>query len=64
MNSSISDKFCNRKNEDGTFDSVCRACFMTIATTNLECDLKASELRHVCDAAILRHIEVLRLETS
>ena len=64
MISSVSDKFSHRHNEDGTFDSVCRDCFMTIATANVECDLDASEKRHVCDAGILRHIEVLRMETS
>jgi len=40
--------FPHRSNSDGTFDSICTICFMTIATTEFEADLAASERKHVC----------------
>ena len=64
MSSSVTHGFSHRRNDDGTIDSVCRTCFLTVATTNVERDLDAFEREHICDKGMLRHIEMLRLETS
>ena len=42
------DKFAHRKNADGTFDSICLACYRTIATTAQESMLSVEEQSHVC----------------
>ncbi len=36
-------------NRDGTHDSICRACLITIATVGTEAELKLHESAHVCD---------------
>jgi len=41
-------EFPHRHNADGTYDSICRRCFRTIATERVEEDLKAEELAHHC----------------
>lgn len=41
--------FAHRHNQDGTFDSICKTCFMTIMTAGLEADLQIGEKEHVCD---------------
>jgi hypothetical protein len=40
--------FPHRRNEDGTFDSICARCFITVATENKETDLSNWERTHVC----------------
>ena len=41
--------FARRKNPDKSIDSICTACFQTIASEDLEGDLIAHEERHACD---------------
>ncbi len=41
--------FAHRINLDKSIDSICTACFQTIASENLEGDLIAHEERHSCD---------------
>lgn len=41
--------FPHRQNWDGTHDSICPACFETVATTENEADLRAHERAHICD---------------
>ena len=41
--------FVHRENGDGTFDSFCRGCFVTVATARLETELKSKERDHICD---------------
>lgn len=48
-----SEDYAHRKNQDGTFDSICLYCFRTIASAENESDLDASEKRHSCDAKIV-----------
>lgn len=43
------DKFSHRPNWDGTFDSICRECFVTVATAKREADLEKPEKMHACD---------------
>ena len=64
MSSSAIDKFTHRQNEDGTFDSICLSCFLTVANAGSELQLEIFERRHVCDEMMLRHFEAMRVETS
>lgn len=41
--------FIHRKNCDSTFDSFCRSCFVTVATTKSETELEGGERGHVCN---------------
>lgn len=40
--------YTHRHNADGTVDSICHNCFMTIATVRRESDLEQFERKHVC----------------
>lgn len=50
-------RYAHRVNEDGTLDSICPCCFLTIATSTWEADLERMELLHVCDPNRLSHFE-------
>jgi hypothetical protein len=41
--------FQHRHNKDGTIDSICIDCLMTIATSEVEADLAQFERDHTCD---------------
>lgn len=41
--------FAHRANADGTYDSICRTCFRTIATVLHPDGLESAEKTHVCD---------------
>jgi len=41
--------FPHRRNPDGSFDSICRKCFRTVATRRNEADLAQAEREHVCE---------------
>ena len=45
---SIRHEFKHRPNADGTFDSFCLCCFLTITTQKSEGSLAASEMAHQC----------------
>jgi hypothetical protein len=53
-------KFPHRHNSDGTYDSICTACFVTVASVRDEELLCAQELAHVCDPVNLYRIESLK----
>jgi hypothetical protein len=40
--------FSHRQNWNGTYDSICRKCYKTVATANNEVELEHLERRHVC----------------
>ena len=42
--------YAHRKNNDGTFDSICRRCFLTIASETSEPKLTDHEEVHQCEA--------------
>jgi hypothetical protein len=42
--------FAHRHNLDGTWDSICTRCFLTIATEWAEDGLSMHEQRHDCDS--------------
>jgi hypothetical protein len=41
--------FSRRRNPDGSFDSICKLCFATIASSNLEEELAIAEAKHECN---------------
>jgi hypothetical protein len=50
-------EFVHRSNPDGTIDSVCRKCFVTVGSAVWEADLDPAERLHVCDAFRLKRLE-------
>ncbi len=48
-------KFAHRRNVDGSFDSICLQCFVTVQSGNEEEDLDVAEYIHVCDREALSH---------
>ena len=40
--------FPHRLNPNGTYDSICAGCFITVATANKEDDLLAGQNAHIC----------------
>ena len=49
MNSGLSRGYAHRQNADGTFDSICLSCFLTIISANSESQLTEAETQHSCD---------------
>ena len=45
--------FPHRRNEDGSFDSICLKCLLTIANARIEAHLAKYEKYHVCIPSIL-----------
>lgn len=41
--------FPHRNNEDGTVDSICPHCFLTVAYHKFEFELADMERRHICE---------------
>jgi len=46
-------EFPHRMNEDGTIDSICPLCFVTIGCSTWEADLDRMEAAHICEPARL-----------
>jgi len=46
--------FAHRTNRDGTIDSICKECFVTVATAMWESELDQPEHTHVCDPWVLK----------
>jgi hypothetical protein len=47
------DSFVRRANSDGTTDSICRECFVTVCTSARETELERAERGHICDPSAL-----------
>jgi hypothetical protein len=45
--------FPHRRNEDGSYDSICPTCFATVAQSNAEGGLAQNEAAHVCESAFI-----------
>jgi len=43
------EQFVHRLNDDGTIDSICRECFVTVAKSVWEAVLEREERKHKCD---------------
>lgn len=48
--------FHHRFNREGTHDSICSTCFMTVATTPEEFELAGHEGVHTCDPVRLYEV--------
>ena len=46
-------QFVHRLNKDGTIDSICRECFITVATETSEAALEREERNHKCDPSLI-----------
>jgi hypothetical protein len=46
-------EYPHRRNRDGTWDSICKKCFLTVAHCKTESELAASEKTHVCNSSYL-----------
>jgi hypothetical protein len=47
--------FVRRSNADGTIDSICCRCFVTVTRAQFELDLERAEERHKCDPEALEY---------
>jgi hypothetical protein len=54
-----SEPFCHRRNTDGTIDSVCTCCFVTVGYPLKESELPEIEHRQTCDPDMLLHWKLL-----
>ena len=43
----------HRQNEDGSYDSICPACFATVAQSMVEVGLAEDEAAHACSPSFL-----------
>lgn len=55
-------KFAHRFVPDGTVESICPRCFVTLASSKNEPDLAVKEQHHVCDPFLLSHYEFFKKE--
>jgi hypothetical protein len=46
-------QFPHRRNHDGSWDSICTQCFLTIARSKMEGKLAEFEETHVCNSSFL-----------
>jgi hypothetical protein len=56
MQESSRPRFHHRRNLNGTHDSICPDCYLTIASTVQEFELSEHESAHVCDPVQLYQI--------
>jgi hypothetical protein len=49
MNHQTSPRYAHRPNNDGSYDSICTACFATVASVSDEAELMRHEQSHVCN---------------
>jgi hypothetical protein len=50
VNTGPSREYAHRQNTDGTFDSICLSCFLTVSSANSEFELAEAETQHSCQA--------------
>jgi hypothetical protein len=48
MTQTFTARFEHRVNDDGTIDSICRECFVTVATAISKPELEREEREHNC----------------
>jgi hypothetical protein len=49
MNHQSCPSYAHRPNRDGSYDSICTACFATVASVHDEAELTRHEQSHVCN---------------
>ena len=52
--------FSHRRNKDGSFESICRICFSTVARSKQEAELAEQDSTHICDSSFLAERGCLR----
>ena len=45
--------YAHRRNEDGSYDTICRTCFAALARSKPQSELAAYEKAHDCDSSFL-----------
>lgn len=50
-------EFLHRMNKDGTTDSICPHCYITVGRSTWEADLDQAEMVHRCDPKRLRQFQ-------
>ena len=53
-------QFIHRVNDDGTIDSICRECFVTVATALSNSELQRDEQQHRCEKTLLERYKKVR----
>jgi hypothetical protein len=43
----------HRHNKDGSYDSICMTCFLTVSHAETETELLEQDTAHVCDVSLL-----------
>lgn len=49
--------YVHRNNADGTMDSFCRKCMITVASSQWEVELDRAEKKHLCDPVQLEYVQ-------
>ena len=49
---SVSRIYPHRRNKDGSYDSICLTCFLTVSHAYTEAELTEQEMAHVCHVAL------------
>ena len=57
MRTILASEFPHRSNKDGTIDSICPHCYVTIGRATWEADLDRMESEHVCNPQRLLHFQ-------
>ena len=45
--------YAHRRNEAGSYDSICRMCFAAVARSKPEAELESYEKAHTCESSFL-----------
>ena len=53
--------FPHRINSDGTIDSICQRCFVTVGSSTVESDLESMEAAHTCEPARIDYYEQIEV---
>ena len=62
MDSYTTSQFAHRPTVNGTFDSICRECFMTVAANKTEDELEVAEDRHRCNQSLVDRFHAIGRE--
>jgi len=49
----VSRIYPHRQNKDGSYDSICLTCFLTVSHAKTEAELAKQDMAHVCHATAL-----------
>ena len=49
----VSRIYPHRRNKDGSYDSICLTCFLTVSHAKTEAELAKQDMAHVCHVTLL-----------